>query len=487
MRRILKDILTGIELLQVKGSLEIEINALVFDSRKVQPGNVFFAIRGFAVDGHNFIPQVIESGCNIIVSEESFEAKEGTTLLVVNSTSQALGQMASNFYDRPSEKLKLVGVTGTNGKTTTTTLLFNLFKGLGYHCGLLSTVVNKIGDRDVPSTHTTPDPVSLNALLAEMVNDGCSHCFMEVSSHAVHQHRVEGLYFTGGVFTNITHDHLDYHKTFSEYIRVKKAFFDGLPSGAFALTNVDDKNGSVMLQNTPASKHSFALKSPADFKAKVLENQFSGLVLSIQGTELWTRLIGDFNAYNLLAVYAVSQLLGEDSAEVMTELSKLESVEGRFQYFKSDTDITAIVDYAHTPDALENVLKTIKNIRTKNETVFTVVGCGGDRDKTKRPKMAEIACEMSDKVILTSDNPRTEDPNSILEEMMAGVPGQHFKKVLSILDREQAIKTAISMAEPGDILLVAGKGHEKYQEINGVKHDFDDLKTTIELFKKLEK
>ena len=487
MKRILKDILTGIELLQVKGSLEIEINALVFDSRKVQPGNVFFAIRGFAVDGHNFIPQVIENGCNIIVSEESFEAKEGTTLLIVNSTSQALGQMASNFYDRPSEKLKLVGVTGTNGKTTTTTLLFNLFKGLGYHCGLLSTVVNKIGDRDVPSTHTTPDPVSLNALLAEMVNDGCSHCFMEVSSHAVHQHRVEGLYFTGGVFTNITHDHLDYHKTFSEYIRVKKAFFDGLPSGAFALTNVDDKNGSVMLQNTPASKHSFALKSPADFKVKVLENQFSGLVLSIQGTELWTRLIGDFNAYNLLAVYAVSQLLGEDSTEVMTELSKLESVEGRFQYFKSDTDITAIVDYAHTPDALENVLKTIKNIRTKNETVFTVVGCGGDRDKTKRPKMAEIACEMSDKVILTSDNPRTEDPNSILEEMMAGVPGQHFKKVLSILDREQAIKTAISMAEPGDILLVAGKGHEKYQEINGVKHDFDDLKTTIELLKKLEK
>jgi UDP-N-acetylmuramoyl-L-alanyl-D-glutamate--2,6-diaminopimelate ligase len=487
MKRILKDILTGIELLQVKGSLEIEINALVFDSRKVQPGNVFFAIRGFAVDGHNFIPQVIESGCNIIVSEESFEAKEGTTLLVVNSTSQALGQMASNFYDRPSEKLKLVGVTGTNGKTTTTTLLFNLFKGLGYHCGLLSTVVNKIGDRDVPSTHTTPDPVSLNALLDEMVNDGCSHCFMEVSSHAVHQHRVEGLSFTGGVFTNITHDHLDYHKTFSEYIRVKKAFFDGLPAGAFALTNVDDKNGSVMLQNTLASKHSFALKSPADFKAKVLENQFSGLVLSIQGTELWTRLIGDFNAYNLLVVFAVSQLLGEDSTEVMTELSKLESVEGRFQYFKSDTDITAIVDYAHTPDALENVLKTIKNIRTKNETVFTVVGCGGDRDKAKRPKMAEIACEMSDKVILTSDNPRTEDPNSILEEMIAGVAGQHFKKVLSILDREQAIKTAISMAEPGDILLVAGKGHEKYQEINGVKHDFDDLKTTIELFKKLEK
>jgi UDP-N-acetylmuramoyl-L-alanyl-D-glutamate--2,6-diaminopimelate ligase len=487
MKRLLKDILTGIELLEVKGSLELEINALVFDSRKVQPGDVFFAIRGVADDGHNFIPQVIESGCSIIVTEVLFAAKEGTTMLVVNSTSQALGQMASNFYDRPSEKLKLVGVTGTNGKTTTTTLLFNLFKGLGYHCGLLSTVVNKIGDRDVPSSHTTPDSVSLNALLNEMVNDGCSHCFMEVSSHAVHQYRVEGLSFTGGVFTNITHDHLDYHKTFSEYIRVKKAFFDGLPSGAFALTNVDDKNGTVMLQNTQASKYSFALKSPADFKLKVLENQFSGLVLSIHGTELWSRLIGDFNAYNLLAVYAVSQLLGEDSTEVMTALSKLESVEGRFQYFKSETDITAIVDYAHTPDALENVLKTIKNIRTKNETVFTVVGCGGDRDKSKRPKMAEIACDMSDKVILTSDNPRTEDPNSILEEMMEGVPSQHFKKVLSILDRAQAIKTAISMAEHGDIILVAGKGHEKYQEINGVKYDFDDLKITIELFKKLEK
>ena len=487
MKRLLKDILTGIQLIEVKGSLDIEINALIVDSRKVQPGNIFFAIRGFAVDGHTFIPQVIDSGCHIIVSEESFEASEGTTVLVVNSTSKTLGQMASNFYDRPSEKLKLVGVTGTNGKTTTTTLLFNLFKGLGYHCGLLSTVVNKIGDRDIPSTHTTPDPVSLNALLSEMVDDGCSHCFMEVSSHAINQCRVEGLSFMGGVFTNITHDHLDYHKTFSEYIRVKKAFFDGLPSTAFVLTNVDDKNGLVMIQNTKASKHSFALKSPADFKVKVLENQFSGLVLSIQGTELWTRLIGDFNAYNLLAVFAVSQLLGEDSTEVMTVLSKLESVEGRFQYFKSDEDITAIVDYAHTPDALENVLKTIKNIRTKNETVFTVVGCGGDRDKAKRPKMAEIACEMSDKVILTSDNPRTEDPNSILDEMMAGVPDHYFKKVLSILDRAQAIKTAISMAEKGDIILVAGKGHEKYQEINGVKHDFDDFKTTIELFKKLEK
>jgi UDP-N-acetylmuramoyl-L-alanyl-D-glutamate--2,6-diaminopimelate ligase len=383
--------------------------------------------------------------------------------------------------------LKLVGVTGTNGKTTTTTLLFNLYTKLGYHCGLLSTVVNKIGDKNIPSTHTTPDPVSLNALLAQMVNEGCSHCFMEVSSHAIHQHRITGLSFVGGVFTNITHDHLDYHKTFAEYITVKKAFFDNLGKDAFALTNVDDKNGMVMLQNTAASKHSYSLKSPADFKVKVIENQFSGLVLNINGIEIWTRLIGDFNAYNLLAVYSVSQLLGEDSTEVLTAISTLESVEGRFQYFQSDTGIIAIVDYAHTPDALENVLKTIANIRTKNETVYTVIGCGGDRDKTKRPEMAAIACERSDKVILTSDNPRSEDPNTILDEMMVGVEGQYFKKTLSIVDRAQAIKTAVSMAEKGDIILVAGKGHEKYQEIKGVKHDFDDMLITKDLFKKLEK
>lgn len=487
MEKQLADIIKDCVILNQSGSLDMLVSELIFDSRKAKEGTAFFAIKGSVVDGHNFIPNVIESGCKIIIAEEAVNVPSDVTLLVTDNSSKSLALTANRFYDEPSKKLKLVGVTGTNGKTTTTTLLFNLYTKLGFHCGLLSTVVNKIGNQNIPSTHTTPDPVSLNALLAEMVEDGCSHCFMEVSSHAVHQHRVTGLTFIGGVFTNITHDHLDYHKTFAEYIKVKKTFFDNLDENAFALTNVDDKNGLTMLQNTKAEKHCYSLKSPADFKAKVMENQFSGLVLSINGVELWTRLIGDFNAYNLLAVFGVSQLLGEDATEVMTVLSNLESVEGRFEYFQSAGGITAIVDYAHTPDALENVLKTIANIRTKNETVYTVVGCGGDRDKAKRPKMAAIACEMSDKVILTSDNPRSEDPQVILDEMMAGVEGQHFKKTLSILDREQAIKTAVAMAEKGDIILIAGKGHEKYQEIKGVKHDFDDMQITIDLFKKLEK
>lgn len=487
MNRELTYILKDVEVLESAGNLKVAVSGLVFDSRKAGTGTVFFAIKGTAADGHDYIASVIEAGCKVIVAETAVNVPSDVTLIKVASSSRALALMANMFYDEPSKKLKLVGVTGTNGKTTTTTLLFNLYIKLGFHSGLLSTVVNKIGNRNIPSTHTTPDPVALNALLAEMVEEGCSHCFMEVSSHAVHQSRVAGLTFVGGVFTNITHDHLDYHKTFAEYISVKKAFFDGLPKEAFALTNIDDKNGQVMLQNTKATKYTYSLKSPADFKAKVMENQFSGLVLSINGVELWTRLIGDFNAYNLLAVYGVSQLLGEDSTEVMTVLSNLESVEGRFQYVKSDSGITAIVDYAHTPDALVNVLKTIANIRTRNETVFTVVGCGGDRDKAKRPQMAAIACEMSDKVILTSDNPRSEDPNVILDEMMEGVEGQHFKKVLSIVDRAQAIKTAVAMAEKGDIILIAGKGHEKYQEIKGVKHDFDDMQITIDLFKKLEK
>jgi UDP-N-acetylmuramoyl-L-alanyl-D-glutamate--2,6-diaminopimelate ligase len=483
----LKDILQEVQTLAIEGDQDRSVKALVFDSRKAGADDVFFAIRGASVDGHQFIPQVVENGCALIVAEEMDQVPVGVTFIQVKDSSEALAEMASNFYGRPSSKLKLVGVTGTNGKTTTTTLLHKLYTQLGYHCGLLSTVVNRIGEREIPSTHTTPDPVSLNALLAEMVEDGCSHCFMEVSSHAVHQKRIGGLNFTGAVFTNITHDHLDYHKTFAEYIRVKKSFFDGLSSDAFALTNSDDKNGKVMFQNTDAQKHTYALKSPADFKAKVLENQFSGLVLSLNGVEVWTRLIGDFNAYNLLAVFAVSQLLGDDATEVMTVLSQLDSVEGRFQYLKSEGGVTAIVDYAHTPDALENVLKTITNIRTKNETVITVVGCGGDRDRAKRPQMAEIACEMSDKVILTSDNPRSEDPMDIIQEMEVGVPGQHFKKVLSIVDRTQAIKTAVSMAEKGDIILIAGKGHEKYQEIKGVKHDFDDFQITREMFHKLEK
>ncbi|MFN5635201.1 MAG: UDP-N-acetylmuramoyl-L-alanyl-D-glutamate--2,6-diaminopimelate ligase [Flavobacteriia bacterium] len=480
-------ILQHIELKDLKGSLKQSISSLVFDSRKATHGAAFFAIRGAVNDGHQFITSVIAQGCEVVFSEELVAVPENVTLIVVDSTKEALARAASSFYDEPSTRIKLVGVTGTNGKTTTTTLLFKLYSGLGYHCGLLSTVVNKIGEREIPSTHTTPDPVSLNALLAEMVEDGCSHCFMEVSSHAIHQDRITGLHFAGAVFTNITHDHLDYHKTFAEYIRVKKAWFDHLDQDAFALTNVDDKNGMVMLQNTKARKFSYALKSPADFKVKVSENQFSGLVLQLDGMEVWTRLIGDFNAYNLLAVYAVSQLLGEDATEVMTALSTLDSVEGRFQYVVSNSGVTAIVDYAHTPDALENVLKTIGNIRTGNETVFTVVGCGGDRDREKRPKMAAIACELSNKVILTSDNPRSENPETILAEMMSGVEGQHFKKTLSITDRLQAIKTAVSMAEKGDIILIAGKGHEKYQEINGVKHDFDDMQTVKDIFNQFDK
>ena len=485
--KTLKDILSGVTILSTNGSVDVNISAIVFDSRKATEGTAFVAIKGTAVDGHSFIDSVIEKGCTIIIAEYEVKVPENVTLLVTDNSSKALALMATNFYDHPSEKLKLVGITGTNGKTTTTTLLFNLFMKLGYKSGLLSTVVNKIGNTDIASTHTTPDPVALNELLNEMVQEGCTHCFMEVSSHAIHQHRISGLVFTGGVFTNITHDHLDYHSTFKEYIKVKKSFFDELSSSAFALTNVDDKNGMVMLQNTKASKYTFALKSPADFKVKVIENQFSGLVLNLCGTEVWSKLIGDFNAYNLVTVYAVSELLGEDKLEVLTALSALESVDGRFQYTTSNGGITAIVDYAHTPDALENVLKTISSIRTRNETVFTVVGCGGDRDKLKRPSMAAIACELSDKVIITSDNPRSEDPNTIIEEMMVGVEGQHFKKTLSIVDREQAIKTAVSMAQKGDIILIAGKGHEKYQDIKGVKLHFDDMELVTELFNKLEK
>ncbi len=483
----LKDILYGVTIKAVKGSTNETIEDLTFDSRTATSTSVFIAIEGTINDGHDYIQQVINAGCTNIVVTKPVQAPENCNIIEVDNSSKALAIMANNFYGEPSKELKLIGVTGTNGKTTIATLLHNLYLELGYQVGLLSTVVNKICHREIPSTHTTPDPIRLNALLREMVEEGCSHCFMEVSSHAVHQHRVTGLHFSGGAFTNISHDHLDYHKTFKEYIGVKKSFFDMLPKAAFALTNLDDKNGDVMLQNTSAKKRSYALKSMADYKAKVLENQFSGLVLSINGKELWTKLIGDFNAYNLLAVFAISQELGDDETEVLTVLSQLNSVDGRFQYIRSNGGITAIVDYAHTPDALDNVLRTIENIRTKNETVFTVVGCGGDRDKTKRPEMASIACNLSDKVILTSDNPRSEDPNTIIEDMMTGVDGTHFKKTLSIIDREQAIKTAVSMAESNDIILVAGKGHEKYQEIKGVKHDFDDMATLKELFTKLDK
>lgn len=485
--QLLKDILYGVNIKLVKGVTNVEVQSLTFDSRTAVEGSVFFAIKGVAKDGHDFIQDVCDKGCAVVISEKEVEVNEGVQLIVVEDSHKALAIMAGNFFGEPSKKLKLIGVTGTNGKTTITTLLFNLYSKLGFQCGLISTVVNKICDRDIPSTHTTPDPISLNQLLFDMVEEGVSHCFMEVSSHAIHQNRIAGLTFAGGAFTNITHDHLDYHKTFKEYINVKKRFFDELPKGAFALTNEDDKNGLVMLQNTKAKKRTSSLKSMSDYKAKVLENQFSGLVLLINGKELWTKLIGDFNAYNLLTVFGVSQELGEDETEVLTVISELQSVDGRFEYIRSDSGVIAIVDYAHTPDALDNVLRTIDNIRTKNETVFTVVGCGGDRDRAKRPVMASIACERSDRVILTSDNPRSEDPNAIIDEMMEGVDAANYKKALSITDREQAIKTAVTMAEPKDIILIAGKGHEKYQEINGVRHDFDDLQTIKKLFTKLNK
>jgi UDP-N-acetylmuramoyl-L-alanyl-D-glutamate--2,6-diaminopimelate ligase len=471
----------------INGSLEQNATDLVFDSRKAVADSVFFAIVGFSNNGHQFVQQAYDQGCRIFVVQEKVELPEDATIILVYNTSEALGLMACNYYGNPSKKLKLIGITGTNGKTTTTTLLFNLFMNLGYRAGLISTVVNKIENEVIPSTHTTPNPVELNQLLDKMVNAGCEYCFMEVSSHAVHQNRIAGLDYKIAVFTNITHDHLDYHNTFAEYIRVKKAFFDGLNKDSFAVTNADDKNGLVMLQNTSAKKRSFALKTPADFKGKVIENALSGLVMTINNTEVYSRLVGDFNAYNLLAVFGVASILGIEELEVLRVLSNLESVEGRFQYVRSTNGITAIVDYAHTPDALENVLKTIRGIRKGSEQVITVVGCGGDRDKTKRPKMASIAAEMSDKVILTSDNPRTENPATILEEMEAGLDENQQLKSLTIQDRKQGIKTAISLANSGDIILIAGKGHEKYQEIMGVRHDFDDLKITNELFNQLKK
>jgi UDP-N-acetylmuramoyl-L-alanyl-D-glutamate--2,6-diaminopimelate ligase len=487
MNKVISDILVDCNVKASYGTMNLTVSFLTADSRNANEHSLFFAIRGTQVDGHHFVTRAIENGCKAVVVDHQLELPNEVTQIVVGDTAETLGKVASKFYDEPSKKLKLIGVTGTNGKTTTTTLLHQLFTGLGYSCGLISTVENRIGTHIVPSTHTTPDAVSLNKLLNEMVEKGCTYCFMEVSSHAVHQKRIAGVHFKGAVFTNITHDHLDYHKTFAEYIKAKKGFFDALENDAFALTNCDDKNGTVMLQNTSAKKHSYALKQMADFKGKVLENQFSGLALNINGKEVWTKLIGDFNAYNLLAVYGVSQLLEENETEVLTILSNLNAVEGRFQYVKSNSGITAIIDYAHTPDALENVLDTILNIKNKGQKLITVVGCGGDRDKDKRPKMAKIAAIKSDQVILTSDNPRTENPQQIIDDMTVGISGDLESKSIHILDRYQALKTAISMAKSHDIILVAGKGHEKYQEINGVKHPFDDMKITIELFDKLLK
>ncbi|MXV52772.1 UDP-N-acetylmuramoyl-L-alanyl-D-glutamate--2,6-diaminopimelate ligase [Pedobacter sp. HMF7647] len=479
--KLLKDILFGVNVLEILGPESAEISEIIFDSRKATHGVLFVAVRGTVTDGHQYIGQVINEGVKAIVCESApGDIQPEITYVLVSNSAKALGVMASNFYDQPSAKLKLVGVTGTNGKTTIATLLYKLFIELGYKTGLLSTVENQINGVIIPSTHTTPDQIALNALLHDMVTAGCDYCFMEVSSHAVAQSRIEGLYFTGAVFSNLTHDHLDFHKTFSEYLKAKKAFFDGLDRSAFALTNADDKNGAVMLQNTRAHKKTYGLKNLADFKGKLVENHFSGLLLNIDGEEVWFKLVGSFNAYNLLAVYGASMLLEQDRNKVLTILSRLSGAEGRFDYVSSGSGIIGIVDYAHTPDAVQNVLSTIHDIRKGNEQLITIIGCGGDRDKTKRPVMAQTACDWSDKVILTSDNPRTEDPEAILADMEEGVTPNNKRKVLHITDRKEAIRTAVHLAKPGDIILLAGKGHEKYQEIKGVKHPFDDKKILSE-------
>ena len=484
----LKDILYKVTIEAVHGSTDLPIEKIEFDSRKVSNNDVFVAIKGSLSDGHQFIDKAISLGASVVVCEDlPATLLENITYVKVQNSNQALSFLAANYYNNPSLKLKLIGITGTNGKTTIASLLYQMFKKAGYKVGLLSTVKIMVDEVEYKATHTTPDSLTINQYLDEMVEVGCEFCFMEVSSHGIHQKRTESLHFEGGVFTNLSHDHLDYHDTFAEYRDVKKSFFDSLPKSAFAITNVDDKNGVIMLQNTVARKRTYALKTYADFKAQVLENQLSGLVLKINNDEVWTKLIGSFNAYNLLAIYGVALELGIESNEALRLLSELESVSGRFQFVISESKITAIVDYAHTPDALENVLKTIEDIRTKNEQLITIVGCGGDRDKTKRPIMANIAASLSDKAIFTADNPRTENPQTIIEEMEAGVEGQNFKKTISILDRKQAIKTACQMANPGDIILIAGKGHETYQEINGVRHDFDDMQIVQELLKQLEK
>lgn len=485
---VLKDILYKVAIEAVKGSTEIAVNKIEFDSRKIQENDVFVAIRGTVSNGHDFIEKAISLGATTIICDTLPQViATGITYVQVKDTNSALAFMANNYYDNPSSKLRLVGITGTNGKTTIASLLYQLFQKAGYKVGLLSTVKIMVNEVEYKATHTTPDSLTINYYLNEMVAMGCEYCFMEVSSHGIHQKRTEGLHFEGGVFTNLSHDHLDYHPTFAEYRDVKKSFFDHLPKTAFALTNVDDKNGAVMIQNTSARKLTYALKSYADYRAQILENQLSGLLLKINDNDVWVKLIGTFNAYNLLAIYGTAVQLGLDNIEVLRLLSELESVSGRFQFIVSKDKITAIVDYAHTPDALENVLKTINDIRTKNEQLITIVGCGGDRDKTKRPIMANIATEMSDKVIITSDNPRTENPATIIAEMEAGVAPQNFKKSLSIEDRKQAIKTACQLANANDIILIAGKGHETYQEINGVRYDFDDMKIVKEFLEQLNK
>ena len=481
--KILKDILAGVDFELVKGDTSVELGRLQFDSRKVGAGDVFIAIPGVQVDGHDFIEKAVELGARVIIAERfDIEIPEGVVCVKILDTISALGKLASNFYGNPSSGLKVVGVTGTNGKTTIATLQYKLFKKLGYKAGLISTIKYYVGDEEYPATHTTPDAIQIQSMMAKMVEAGCEYCFMEVSSHAIDQKRIAGIDFDGGIFTNLTHDHLDYHKTFTEYLKAKKQFFDELPASAFALTNSDEKNGMVMLQNTKAVKKSYGLKSLADFKCKVLEKHLDGLLLNIENHEVWTHFSGIFNSYNLMAVFASAVLLGEEIDEVLAVISELKPVAGRFEIVRSPDGKYGIVDYAHTPDALKNVLGGISEIRTGNEQVITVVGAGGDRDKTKRPVMAQEAAQQSDKVILTSDNPRTEVPEQIIADMETGIEPHQKNKVLSIVNRREAIKTACMLAQPGDIILVAGKGHEDYQEINGVKHHFDDKEVLNEVF-----
>jgi UDP-N-acetylmuramoyl-L-alanyl-D-glutamate--2,6-diaminopimelate ligase len=486
MAHILNQIVQSISIKKRVGDLSIAVSTIEIDSRKVTQGAVFIAIKGELSDGHIFINKAIELGAVAIVCEiMPVEINPKVAYVLVSNSQEAAALMGVAFYNDPSSKLKLVGVTGTNGKTTIATVLFKLFRKLGYSCGLISTVQNQINDKIIPATHTTPDAISLNALLQQMLEEGCSHVFMECSSHAIHQHRITGLTFTGALFSNITHDHLDYHKTFDEYIRVKKSFFDYLPATAFAIANADDKRGDIMLQNTIAKKYFYSLKTLASFKGKMLENALTGLVMTVNDQEVHFRLIGEFNAYNLLAVYGAAICLGENKDEVLTVLSVLSGAEGRFDYTISKNGVIGIVDYAHTPDALENVLSTIKKLRKGHEQIITVVGCGGDRDKSKRPIMAQAACDLSDRVILTSDNPRTEDPQAIINDMETGLSSAAKRKYVTIIDRKEAILSAVDLAKAEDIVLVAGKGHEKYQDINGVKFPFDDKLILEEAFKKL--
>lgn len=479
---ILSDILNGVDVLDILGNKEIEISEIVFDSRKVVKNSLYIAIKGTLVDGHQYIPSAIEKGAKAIVCEVLPEQKEeGIIYIKVENSSKVLGLLASNFYGNPSEKLTLVGITGTNGKTSVSTLLFDIFKKMGYSSVLISTVEYRIGDEVFPSTHTTPDIITLNKILYKAVEQGCQYAFMEVSSHGIHQGRIDGLNFRIAGFTNITHDHLDYHKTFLEYLNTKKRFFDELPQTAVAITNIDDKNGLVMLQNTKAKKKTYAVKTLADYHGKLLELDFNGMLLDFNGKEFWTTLTGKFNVYNLLLVFAIARELGFEENEILTTISQLKRVNGRFEVLKSQGGIIFVVDYAHTPDALENILDSINEIRTKNERLITVFGCGGDRDREKRPEMGKVATRKSTLAIITSDNPRTEDPAQIIKEIEAGVESQNFSKYITIPDRKEAIKMAIKFAEPKDIVLVAGKGHETYQEINGVRHHFDDKETILEL------